>query len=128
MQLKKYRSNNRLKKKPVKIKLKKTLQLKNPTDFFSSDCITFALSKKKKKKNKRYCDTEKGKEKKKNLAIQWRIVRSDVRPRGNERQREVTRKRGKKKRGDEIEDETWDTEKETEKGEELCIDSATFTV
>ena len=55
-------------------------------------------------------------------------MRSDVRPRGNERQREVTRKRGKKKRGDEIEDETWDTEKETEKGEELCIDSATFTV
>ena len=65
---------------------------------------------------------------KKKLAIQWRIVRSDVRPKGNERQREATRKRGKKQRGDEIEDETWDTEKETEKGEELCIDSATFTV
>ena len=48
--------------------------------------------------------------------------------RGNERQREVTRKWGKKQRGDEIKDEAWDTEKETEKGEELYIDSATFTV
>ena len=45
----------------------KTLQLKNPTDFFSSDCITFDLSKQKKKKNNRYCDIEKGKEKIKNL-------------------------------------------------------------
>ena len=39
------------------------LQLKFTTDFFSSDCLTFSLSKpKKKKKNKRYCDTEKGKD------------------------------------------------------------------
>ena len=52
------------------------LQLKYPTDFFSSDYLTFSLSKpKKKKKKKRYYDTEKGRrEKKKKLAIQWRIV------------------------------------------------------
>ena len=48
--------------------------------------------------------------------------------RGNERQREATRKQGKKQRGDEIEDEAWDTEKETKRGEELCIDSATFII
>ena len=51
------------------------LQLKYPTDFFSSDCLTFSLSKPKKKN--RYYDTEKGrrkKKKKKELAIQWGIV------------------------------------------------------
>ena len=45
-----------------------------------------------------------------------------------EREREAKRKRGKKQRGNEIEDEACDTQKETEKGEELCIDSAMFTV
>ena len=35
--------------------------------------------------------------------------------RAGERQREATRKRGKKQRGNEIKDEAWDTEKETEK-------------
>ena len=45
-----------------------------------------------------------------------------------DRNREAKRKPGKKQRGDEIEDEACDTEKEIEKGEELCIDSATFTV
>ena len=97
------------------------LQLKYPTDFFSSDCLTFSLSKpkkkkrsdtmiqkkegEKKKKNLRssgesYCrpspsparlrkpiDTviqRKGRRKKKGLAIQWRIMRSNVRPRGIE--------------------------------------------
>ena len=39
------------------------LQLKYPTDFFSSDCLTFSLSKPKKKN--RYYDTEKGRRKKK---------------------------------------------------------------
>ena len=38
------------------------------------------------------------------------------------------RERGKEEMGKEIEDEACDTQKETEKGEELCIDSATFTV
>ena len=36
------------------------------------------------------------------------------------------RERGDKKTGKEA--EKWDTEKETEKGDELCIDSATFMV
>jgi len=35
---------------------------------------------------------------------------------------------GKKQRGDEVEDEAWGMEKEIEKGEELCINFATFTV
>ena len=44
------------------------------------------------------------------------------------KERKVKRKWGKKQRGDEIEDEACDTEKETERGEELYIDYATFTV
>ena len=44
------------------------------------------------------------------------------------KERKAKRKWGKKQRGNEIEDEACDTEKETEKGEELYIDYATFTV
>ena len=42
--------------------------------------------------------------------------------------RERRQGNGERSRGSEIEDEVWDTEKEIEKDEELCINSATFTV
>ena len=80
---------NRFRKNPVKKKKKKkkALQLRKPYRFLF---IIFSLSK---QKNKQYCDTEKGKGGKKNLAIQWRIVRSIVHPGGIEREAMKSRKR-----------------------------------
>ena len=53
------------------------LQLKYPTDFFSSDCLTFSLSipkKIKQNKSDTMIQKKEGEKKKKRLAIQWRIV------------------------------------------------------